>query len=69
MRNKPIVPIIICAKDAAKITGRGLETSRRCLRAIRKKLGKEPHQVITMREFCEHMGIDAADIKEHFRGE
>lgn len=60
-------PVIICAKDAALITGRGLETARRYLRRIRKQLGKSPGHFITIREFCDFTGIAEADVQAHFR--
>ena len=49
---------VINAKDIQKIMGRKRTFSYKILRNIRKKFQKEPYQLITVREFCEFMGLD-----------
>lgn len=55
----PSVPtrIVIYAKDIACITGMQPDTARKLLSRIRHKQGKSKRSLITVFEFCEHMGF------------
>ena len=57
--------IVIYAKDVENITGRKERTARKILQSIREKLGKEKWEFITIKEFCQHTGIQEADVKNH----
>ncbi|WP_341837408.1 hypothetical protein WJU16_05940 [Chitinophaga pollutisoli] len=67
MSYLPSEPIVFCAKDAAIVMGKSLETARRYLRKIRRHLGKSPDHFITLREFCAFFGLDEAEVRAHLR--
>ena len=54
--------VIIYPKDIALITGKSYRSSWHLLKRIRIHLGKEPHQVVTVYEFCEYMGIKEESV-------
>ena len=49
--------LVIYPKDIAAITGKNYRSSWILLTKIKSHLHKEPHQVVTIQEFCEYMGI------------
>ncbi|MBC7934578.1 MAG: hypothetical protein H7Y86_04350 [Rhizobacter sp.] len=55
--------IVIYAKDVENITGRKERTARKILQSIREKLGKERWEFISIKEFCEHTGLNEDDVK------
>lgn len=55
---------VIYAQDIQLITGRSERYAQRILRVIRKRLGKEKHQLVTYAEFCEFSGLSAEDLEE-----
>ena len=56
--------LVIYPKDVAAITGKNYRSSWILLTKIKSHLHKEPHQVVTIQEFCEYMGIgEVAVIK------
>ncbi|WP_062125910.1 hypothetical protein [Geofilum rubicundum] len=59
--------ICIYAKDIQRITGKSEKTGYRMLGAIRKKLGKKPHQFVTMEEFADYTGIALADVSQYIK--
>jgi hypothetical protein len=54
--------MVIYPKDVQYLTGKTERTARRLMKAIRKKLGKEKHQMISVREFCEYTGLREDDV-------
>mgnify|MGYP003490993330 CR=1 FL=1 len=52
----------IYPKDVANITGKSAKSACRLLSKIRLELGKDPHQIITVSEFCKYMGLGPDDI-------
>lgn len=54
--------IVIYAKDIEKIIGISGRTARKLMSAIRKKLGKEKHQFISLDEFSAYTGISMREI-------
>lgn len=56
--------IVIYPKDVVNITGRHERTARTLLQKIRKALGKQPHEFITIKEFCLFTGISEDLIKD-----
>ena len=50
--------IVIYAKDVMNITGRKERTARKLLAEIRKKYKKQQGEFITIKDFCNHAGID-----------
>lgn len=59
--------ICIYAKDIQRITGKSEKTGYRMLGAIRKKLGKQPHQFVTMEEFADFTGIALEDVSQYIK--
>ncbi len=49
--------VVIYPKDIMIITGKSERYSRYLIQRIKKHLGKEEHQVISIQEFCEYMGL------------
>ncbi|MGX1022878.1 hypothetical protein [Psychroflexus sp. MBR-150] len=56
--------ICIYPKDIAIITGKTERYGRSLLNRIRKHLNKQPHQVVSVSEFCDYMGLEAKEVKE-----
>ncbi len=50
--------VVIYPKDIMIITGKSERYSRYLIQRIKKHLGKEDHQVVSINEFCEYMGLD-----------
>lgn len=55
--------IIIYPKDIMIITGKSERYSRYLIQRIKKHLGKEDHQVVSVSEFCDYMGLDLSEIE------
>ena len=55
--------ICIYPKDVAIITGKTERHGRSLLNRIRKHFNKESHQVISVSEFCDYMGLKEAEVK------
>jgi len=49
--------VVIYPKDVSAITGKNYRSSWLLLSKIKKHLNKDIHQVVTVQEFCEYMGI------------
>jgi hypothetical protein len=54
--------IIIYPKDISLITGKSYRASWQLLQKIRTHYQKEKHQVVTIQEFCEYMGLKPEEI-------
>jgi hypothetical protein len=62
--------MVIYTKDVQHIIGKTDRTARKLMKAIRKKLGKEKHQMISVHEFCEYTGLPEDEVfrrLEHHR--
>ncbi|MBK6563739.1 MAG: hypothetical protein IPL63_12055 [Saprospiraceae bacterium] len=57
---------IIYPKDVSAITGKNYKTSWLLLGKIKKLLGKESHQAVTVDEFCTFMGIRQETVISFF---
>jgi len=57
--------ICIYPKDVAIITGKTERYGRSLLKAIKEHLNKDKHQVITILEFCDYMGLDEEEVKRY----
>jgi len=58
--------IIIYPKDVAIITGKSYRASWQLLRKVHTFYNKDKHQVVTVQEFCEYMGISEVSLASHF---
>ena len=56
--------LIIYPKDIMLITGKSERYSRYLHKRIKQQLGKQDHQVISVTEFCNYMGLDSNEIQE-----
>ncbi len=52
----------IYPKDAAIITGKSLRSAGRLVLKIRTDLKKGSHQLLTIGDFCNYMGLDTKEI-------
>jgi hypothetical protein len=57
--------ICIYAKDIQRITGKSEKTGYRILDNIRKHLGKEPHQFVTINEFAKFEGFQPNEVEQY----
>jgi len=57
--------IVIYSKDIEMITGKSERSSRKIMTAMRRKLGKEKHQFISLGEFCAYSGIPESEVLGH----
>lgn len=48
----------IYPKDVQRITGKSQKTAQRILSQLKIKLGKQPHQYISVSEFAQYSGLD-----------
>jgi len=59
--------LCIYPKDIQCITGRSERYGRKVIQEIKKYLGKEPHQFITINEFSEYSGIEINLIYDYIK--
>lgn len=55
----------IYTKDVQLITGKTEGACRKLLQRMKKKLNKKPHQVISLREFSNYIGLTEEEVREH----
>jgi len=60
MRN---VRSTIYPKDVAIITCKSVKSAARLIQKIKDAFGKDQHQILTINEFCDYMGIRFKDIE------
>jgi len=60
--------IVIYPQDVALITGRSDRYGRMIIKRIKEQLGKEDHQLITIKEFSTYMGIEIELIESAING-
>jgi hypothetical protein len=56
--------VVIYPKDVMIITGKSERYSRYLIQRIKKHLNKEDHQVVSVSEFCDYMGLRIEEIIE-----
>ncbi|MFD2555467.1 hypothetical protein [Sphingobacterium tabacisoli] len=56
--------ICIYPKDISMITGKSYRQSLRIYNAIKRKHNKEPHQLVTLDEVCQYLGLNPDKVKE-----
>ena len=54
--------LVIYPKDIAAITGKNYRSSWLLLSKIKKHLNEEAHQVVTVQEFCDYMGMKSEEV-------
>lgn len=56
--------IIIYPKDVQRITGKSDRYGRLLLNKIRMQLAKEPHQFVSIEEFCQFTGLAPEQVNQ-----
>jgi hypothetical protein len=54
--------LIVHTKDVAIIKGIGEDTARKLIRTIKDCYGKQKHQSLTIREFCEYEDLPYDEV-------
>ena len=57
--------VVIYPKDIMIITGKSERYSRYLIQRIKKHLNKQDHQVVSISEFCDYMGLDPEEVEPH----
>lgn len=55
--------IFIYPKDVMQITGRSESYCRNLIKTIKDVHDKEKHQLVTIDEFCDYMGIEVSKVE------
>ncbi|RZF61754.1 hypothetical protein [Sphingobacterium corticibacterium] len=55
--------ICIYPKDISRITGKSYRQSLRIYNTVKKIRGKQAHQLLSIEEVCEYLGLDKEEIK------
>jgi len=55
--------ICIYPKDIQIVTGKSERYGRYLIKKIKDHLSKEPHQVVTIEEFCDFMGLEISKVQ------
>lgn len=56
--------VVIYPKDIMIITGKSERYSRYLLKRIKTHYNKSEHQIVSISEFCEYMGLRIDEIEE-----
>ena len=59
--------ICIYPKDVQCITGKSERYGRKLIQDIKSKLGKEAHQLVTVKEFCNYVGLSEYEVQEYLQ--
>jgi transcriptional antiterminator len=59
--------VCIYTKDIQQITGKSERQSRQILKQIRLLKNKEKHQLVTIEELCDYLGIQVATVQHLIR--
>jgi hypothetical protein len=60
--------VVIYSKDIELITGRSGRYARKIMAKMRKELGKEKHQLISLGEFCAYTGLPEHEVLAYLCG-
>ena len=59
--------LCIYPKDIMVITGKSDRYGRYLIKRIKEYFNKEQHQVVTMEEFCQYMGLQLDEVAKQLR--
>ena len=59
--------LCIYPKDIVVVTGRSERYGRNLIRKIKEHFKKEQHQVVSIQEFCEYMGLQYEVVARQLR--
>ena len=54
--------ICIYPQDVQLITGKSERYGRKIIKTIKDKLHKQKHQLVTIEEFCDYMGLEKEEV-------
>jgi len=57
--------LCIYPKDIMIVTGKSERYGRYLIQRIKDHFNKEDHQVVTIDEFCEYMGLQSQEVKNN----
>ena len=49
--------VVVYPKDVQRITGKSEKYSRRLLVLVKARFAKEPHQFVSVNDFCQYTGL------------
>ena len=55
--------ICIYPKDVQVVTGKSERYGRTIIKMIKERLNKEAHQLVTVDEFCDYMGLEISKVE------
>ena len=55
--------LVIHPKDIQIVTGRTDRYGRKLISRIKTSLNKQPHQLVTIEEFCNYTGLELQEVK------
>ena len=59
--------ICIYPKDVQVVTGKSERWGREIIKKIKTQFSKQDHQLVTIDEFCQYMGLNSNDVKHLLR--
>lgn len=59
--------VCIYPKDVQIVTGKSERWGRDVIKKIKTHLAKQPHQLVSIDEFCVYTGLSASTVKEKLR--
>jgi hypothetical protein len=65
MSMKELNRMVIYTKDIQRITGRTERYARKIMHKIRVKHGKQKHQLVSLTELCDYMGLPLEDVAKY----
>jgi hypothetical protein len=57
--------MVIYTKDIQRVTGKTERYSRKVLKKIKIKYGKQKYQLVSLSEFCEYMGLEQKEVAKY----
>ncbi|ODT51420.1 MAG: hypothetical protein ABS68_12905 [Niastella sp. SCN 39-18] len=59
--------VCIYPKDVQIVTGKSERWGREVIKKIKSHYSKEPHQLVSIEEFCQYTGLPVQTVKEKLR--
>lgn len=59
--------VCIYPKDVQIVTGKSERWGREVIKRIKSYFSKEPHQFVSIEEFCQYTGLSVHSVKEKLR--
>ncbi len=59
--------LCIYPKDIQMVTGRSERYGRSVIKKIKENLKKQQHQLVTVDEFCQYLGLEQQNVERQLR--